>query len=95
MKCHLRTHAAQQAAIRSLTDAGGQRRWDPVLRSIESTYLVGARTGGLLDSYTNLENPDFTRVAEAISFYAKRVEHAEDLDAAVRDWLPQPGSRTP
>jgi len=45
MKCHLRTHAAQQAAIRSLTDAGGQRRWDPVLRSIESTWsepgLVG------------------------------------------------------
>jgi pyruvate dehydrogenase (quinone) len=46
---------------------------------------------GLLDSYTNLENPDFARVAEAIGFYAKRVEHAEDLDAAVRDWLAQPG----
>jgi pyruvate dehydrogenase (quinone) len=46
---------------------------------------------GLLDTYTNLENPDFARVAEAIGFHAKRVEHAEDLDAAVRDWLAQPG----
>jgi len=46
---------------------------------------------GLLDAYTNLENPDFARVAEAIGFHARRVEHAEDLDAAVRDWLAQPG----
>jgi pyruvate dehydrogenase (quinone) len=46
---------------------------------------------GLLDSYTNLENPDFSRVAEAIGFYGKRVEKAEDLDAAVKDWLDHPG----
>ena len=46
---------------------------------------------GLLDAYTNLENPDFARVAEAIGFHARRVEHAEDLDVAVRDWLAQPG----
>jgi pyruvate dehydrogenase (quinone) len=46
---------------------------------------------GLLDAYTNLENPDFARVAEAIGFHARRVEHAEDLDRAVRDWLAQPG----
>jgi pyruvate dehydrogenase (quinone) len=46
---------------------------------------------GLLDAYTNLENPNFARVAEAIGFQAKRVENAKDLDAAVRDWLAQPG----
>jgi pyruvate dehydrogenase (quinone) len=46
---------------------------------------------GLLDAYTNLENPDFARVAEAIGFHARRVERAEDLDMAVRDWLAQPG----
>jgi pyruvate dehydrogenase (quinone) len=46
---------------------------------------------GLLDAYTNLENPDFARVAEAIGFHARRVEHAKDLDVAVRDWLAQPG----
>lgn len=42
---------------------------------------------GLLDAYTNLENPDFARVAQAIGFNAQRLERAEDLDAAVRDWL--------
>jgi pyruvate dehydrogenase (quinone) len=46
---------------------------------------------GLLDAYTNLVNPDFSRVAEAIGFHARRVERAEDLDAAVKDWLAQPG----
>jgi pyruvate dehydrogenase (quinone) len=46
---------------------------------------------GLLDSYTNLENPDFARVAQAIGFHAQRVERAEDLEAAVRDWLGAPG----
>jgi pyruvate dehydrogenase (quinone) len=46
---------------------------------------------GLLDAYTDLKNPDFSRVAEAIGFYGRRVEHAGDLEAAVRDWLAQPG----
>jgi pyruvate dehydrogenase (quinone) len=49
------------------------------------------KTQGLLDFSTDLENPDFARVAEAIGLYAKRVERAEDLDTAVRDWLAQPG----
>jgi pyruvate dehydrogenase (quinone) len=46
---------------------------------------------GLLDAFTKLENPNFARVAEAIGFYARRVEDADDLDAAVSDWLEQPG----
>jgi pyruvate dehydrogenase (quinone) len=46
---------------------------------------------GLLDAYTNLENPNFARVAEAIGFHARRVERAEELEAAVLDWLAQPG----
>jgi pyruvate dehydrogenase (quinone) len=46
---------------------------------------------GLLDSYTNLENPDFARVAQAIGFQAQRVERAEDLEAAVQTWLATPG----
>jgi pyruvate dehydrogenase (quinone) len=46
---------------------------------------------GLLDAYTNLENPDFARVAQAIGFEARRVERAEDLEAAVRDWIAAPG----
>jgi pyruvate dehydrogenase (quinone) len=46
---------------------------------------------GLLDAYTNLENPDFARVAQAIGFHAQRVERAEGLEAAVRDWIAAPG----
>jgi pyruvate dehydrogenase (quinone) len=46
---------------------------------------------GLLNAYTDLVNPDFSRVAEAIGFHARRVEKATDLEAAVKDWLAQPG----
>lgn len=46
---------------------------------------------GLLNAYTDLQNPDFSRVAEAIGFHARRVEQAVDLEAAVQDWLAQPG----
>ncbi len=46
---------------------------------------------GLLDSYTNLQNPDFARVAEAIGFYGQRVEKAGDLEAAVKAWHAHPG----
>jgi pyruvate dehydrogenase (quinone) len=46
---------------------------------------------GLLDAYTNLENPDFAGVAKAVGFHSRRVERAEDLDVAVQDWLAEPG----
>jgi pyruvate dehydrogenase (quinone) len=46
---------------------------------------------GLLDAYTNLENPDFAKVAQAIGFHAQRVERAEGLEAAVREWIAAPG----
>jgi pyruvate dehydrogenase (quinone) len=46
---------------------------------------------GLLDAYTDLKNPDFARVAEAIGFYGQRVEKADDLEAAVKAWLAHPG----
>jgi thiamine pyrophosphate-dependent acetolactate synthase large subunit-like protein len=46
---------------------------------------------GLLDAYTNLENPDFAKVAQAIGFHAQRVEPAEQLETAVRDWIAAPG----
>ncbi len=46
---------------------------------------------GLLNAYTDLQNPDFARVAQAIGFYAQRVERAEELEAAVRDWIAAPG----
>ena len=46
---------------------------------------------GLLEAYTELQNPDFAKVAESIGFWGKRIEQASDLDAAVQQWLAQPG----
>jgi pyruvate dehydrogenase (quinone) len=46
---------------------------------------------GLLDSYTNLTNPDFAKVAEAMGFWSRRVERPADLEEAVRAWLAAPG----
>ncbi len=46
---------------------------------------------GLLDAATNLENPNFAQVAQAIGFHARRVEQAEELESAVRDWIAAPG----
>jgi pyruvate dehydrogenase (quinone) len=46
---------------------------------------------GLLDAYTNLQNPNFAHVAQAIGFHAARVERADELEAAVRDWISAPG----
>ncbi|MBE9607488.1 ubiquinone-dependent pyruvate dehydrogenase [Acetobacteraceae bacterium H6797] len=46
---------------------------------------------GLLDAYTDLKNPDFSRVAEAIGLWGRRVEKAEDLDGAVQAWLAEAG----
>ena len=52
---------------------------------------IEQKVEGLLDTYTDLKNPDFSRVAEAIGLWGRRVEHAADVDAAVREWLAVPG----
>lgn len=52
---------------------------------------IEQKVEGLLDAYTDLVNPDFSRVAEAIGFRAWRIEAAEDLDSAVQAWLAEPG----
>ncbi|MGF7155976.1 pyruvate dehydrogenase (quinone) [Novosphingobium gossypii] len=52
---------------------------------------IEQKVEGLLDTYTDLLNPDFSRVAEAIGFWGRRVEKAEDLEGAVHDWLATPG----
>jgi pyruvate dehydrogenase (quinone) len=46
---------------------------------------------GLLNAYTDLKNPDFSKVAQAIGLYGRRVEKADDLEPAVKEWLAQPG----
>jgi pyruvate dehydrogenase (quinone) len=46
---------------------------------------------GLLDAYTELKNPNFAAVAEAIGIYGRRVESAAELEAEVQAWLAHPG----
>jgi pyruvate dehydrogenase (quinone) len=46
---------------------------------------------GLLDAYTDLHNPDFARVAEAIGMWGSRVEKPGYVEEAVRAWLSTPG----
>ena len=52
---------------------------------------IEQKVEGLLDAYTDLHNPDFSRVAEAMGIWGRRVEQPDDLDAAVKDWLSTPG----
>lgn len=46
---------------------------------------------GLLDAYTDLKNPNFAMVAEAIGMYGRRVESAAELESEVQAWLAHPG----
>jgi pyruvate dehydrogenase (quinone) len=46
---------------------------------------------GLLDSFTDLKNPNFARLAEAIGFQGWRVERNEDLEDVVQAFLAHPG----
>ncbi|MEC3948323.1 thiamine pyrophosphate-dependent enzyme [Sphingobium sp. HWE2-09] len=52
---------------------------------------IEQKVEGLLEAYTELVNPDFARVAEAMGLWGRRVEKAEQLESAVRDWLATPG----
>lgn len=46
---------------------------------------------GLLDSYTDLHNPDFADVGRAMGLWSRRVTVSSTLDEAVRQWLAEPG----
>ncbi|MGZ9811678.1 thiamine pyrophosphate-dependent enzyme [Pseudoroseicyclus sp. H15] len=49
------------------------------------------RVEGLLDSYTELENPNFARLAEACGLQGWRVETADELEGAMAAWLAADG----
>ncbi|MEQ5869104.1 ubiquinone-dependent pyruvate dehydrogenase [Sagittula sp. NFXS13] len=49
------------------------------------------RVEGLLDTYTNLENPDFSKVAIACGLKGWRVDNANDLENAMAEWLAAEG----
>jgi pyruvate dehydrogenase (quinone) len=49
------------------------------------------KSEGLLPIYTNLTNPDFGQVAEAMGLWGRTVTDAAELEQAVQEWLAQPG----
>lgn len=49
------------------------------------------RAEGMLDLYTDLKNPDFGKVAQAMGLWGRTIDKPEDLEEAVKDWLSQPG----
>ncbi|AWM80180.1 ubiquinone-dependent pyruvate dehydrogenase [Gammaproteobacteria bacterium ESL0073] len=46
---------------------------------------------GLVNNYTDLQNPDLAKLAEVIGFYGKKVTHSDDLESAVKEFLDQKG----
>ncbi|NKF23229.1 thiamine pyrophosphate-dependent enzyme [Solimonas marina] len=49
------------------------------------------RVEGLLDSFTELKNPDFARLADACGLRGWRVSRADELEGAMRAWLEADG----
>jgi pyruvate dehydrogenase (quinone) len=49
------------------------------------------KSEGLLPQYTDLKNPDFGLVAEAMGLWGMTVSDPDSLEAAVAQWLEQPG----
>jgi pyruvate dehydrogenase (quinone) len=49
------------------------------------------RSEGLLPQYTDLKNPDFGLVAQAMGLWGRTVSDPDALEAAVTEWLEQPG----
>ena len=52
---------------------------------------IEQKSEGMLDTFTRLKNPDFGKVAEAIGLWGKTVNKASELEAAIAEWLSQPG----
>ena len=52
---------------------------------------IEQKSEGLLPLYTHLQNPDFGVVAEAMGLWGRTVAKASELEAAIREWLAQPG----
>src|ERR1700761_3626610 len=52
---------------------------------------IEQKTEGLLPLYTDLKNPDFGRVADAMGLWGRTVSKAPELVQAIQEWLAQPG----
>lgn len=52
---------------------------------------IEQKTEGMLNTYTDLKNPNFGDVAQAMGLWGQTVDEAECLEDAMKDWLVQPG----
>jgi pyruvate dehydrogenase (quinone) len=52
---------------------------------------IEQKTEGLLPVYTDLKNPDFGKVAEAMGLWGRTISKASELEEGVKAWLAQPG----
>lgn len=52
---------------------------------------IEQKVEGLLDSFTDLDNPDFGKMAEAMGLWGQRVESHHELDSAMKEWLGHDG----
>jgi pyruvate dehydrogenase (quinone) len=52
---------------------------------------IEQKAEGMAPLYTDLKNPDFGAVAQAVGIWGRRVDKASDLEDAVRLWLAQSG----
>jgi len=46
---------------------------------------------GMLPVFTDLKNPDFGKLAEAVGLWGRTVTDAADLETAIQEWLSEPG----
>jgi pyruvate dehydrogenase (quinone) len=46
---------------------------------------------GMLPVFTDLKNPDFGKLAEAVGLWGRTVTDAADLETAMQEWLAEPG----
>src|SRR5271170_6605647 len=52
---------------------------------------IEQKAAGLVPLYTDLKNPDFGAVAQAIGLWGRCVKRAGDLEDSIQAWLAQPG----
>jgi pyruvate dehydrogenase (quinone) len=52
---------------------------------------IEQKSEGMLPLFTTLQNPDFGKVAETIGLWGRTVARSDELEAAVLEWLSQPG----
>jgi pyruvate dehydrogenase (quinone) len=52
---------------------------------------IEQKSEGLLPLYTHLQNPDFGAVAKAMGLWGRTVAKADELEAAIGEWLAHPG----